>query len=349
MQKGALIRIAISLIFCFSVILYHAQSIFVPIREQTETVFTPQIIEQNSEKITETEITKEEQTEIKEETEEKTENIQSEKTESAAASAKDVKGKIISNYISPYNAPLSYDKVYMKNSTGVSVDIKKLLEASLSFKIEQNSTSPQVLIVHTHATESFMKEDTDYYTSDFSPRSRNNSENMVKIGEIVAEKLNNAGIKTLHDKTQHDYPEYTGSYSRSKTTINGYLKKYPSIKIVLDLHRDSISSGDDKKKLVTEISGKKAAQVMLVMGSETGSVSGFPSWKENLKLAFKLQQRLEEKYPTLARPLMLVSKLYNQNLTKGSLLIEFGTEANTLGEASYSAQLVADAISDILK
>ena len=154
----------------------------------------------------------------------------------------------------------------------------------------------------------------------------------------------------MHSKTQHDYPEYTGSYSRAAETIRWYLKKYPSIKVVLDLHRDSISDNDtDKAKLVTKINGKKAAQVMLVMGSQTGSVSGHPNWQENLKLAFKLQQNIEKNYPTLARPLMLASKLYNQHLTKGSLLIEFGTDANTLSEAVYSAELVAVAIAQTLK
>ena len=235
------------------------------------------------------------------------------------------------------------------NITGIDIDIKKLTEAALGFSIEQNE-SPQVLIVHTHATESFMSTDSTYYTDDFSPRSKDNSKNMVKIGDIVAEKLNNAGIKTLHDATLHDYPEYTGSYTRSAKTIKSYLSKYPDIKIVLDLHRDSVASGEsDKVKLVTEIGGKKAAQVMLVMGSQTGSVTGHPNWQENLKLAFKLQQKLENNYPTLARPLMLMSKLYNQNLTTGSLLLEFGTDANSLEEACYSAELVGNALAELLK
>ena len=165
----------------------------------------------------------------------------------------------------------------------------------------------------------------------------------------MAEKLNGAGIKTLHDKTQHDYPQYNGSYSRSAETINKYLKKYKSIKIVLDLHRDSVTvTGNDKAKLVTKINGKKAAQVMLVMGSQTGGITGHPNWKENLSLAFKLQQIIEAKYPTLARPLMLASKKYNQSLSRGALLIEFGTEANTLSEATYSAQLVGNSLVSLL-
>lgn len=269
--------------------------------------------------------------------------------ESRPASAdSSVQGKIISRYISPYNAGLSFDGVYMKNSTELNINIKELLESPLTFKIAKDE-GPQVLIMHTHTTETYMTEESDYYTSAFSSRTRDSNKNMVSVGKIVAEKLNQAGIKTLHDTTEHDYPNYTGSYSRAAKTITGYLKKYPSIKVVLDLHRDAVSSGDsDKVKLVTEIGGKKAAQVMLVMGSQSGSVTNFPNWKENLKLAVRLQQKIEQKYPTLARPLSLMPKNYNESLTTGSLLIEFGTDANTVEEAHYSAELVGNALAELL-
>lgn len=290
------------------------------------------------------------------EEEEKTEEIKSEEAETAeqieestpASTDGSVKGKVISRYISPYNAGLSYNGVYLKNSTDLTVDIKELLESSLTFKISKDG-SPQVLIVHTHTTETYMTEESDYYTEAFSSRTRQSDKNMVSVGKRVAEKLNGAGIKTLHDTTEHDYPNYTGSYSRAANTINSYLKKYPSIKVVLDLHRDAVSSGEsDKVKLVTEIDGKKAAQVMLVMGSQSGSVTNFPNWKENLKLAVRLQQKIEQKYPTLARPLSLMPKNYNESLTTGSLLIEFGTDVNTLAEAHYSAELVGNALAELL-
>ena len=271
----------------------------------------------------------------------------SSKKETATTSAAAVKGKILTRYISPYSVKDSYSGVYLKNYTSTKVDLKELLNKKINFKINKNS-EPQVLIMHTHTTESFMQTDENYYTEDFNSRSTNNNKNMVKIGGIIAKKLNDNGIKTLHDKTQHDYPEYTGSYNRAAKTINSYLKKYPSIKIVLDLHRDAISADGGKAKLVTEIGGKKAAQVMLVMGSQTGSIKDHPKWKENLSLAVKLQQTMEAKYPTLARPLMLMSKKYNQSLSTGSLLIEFGTDVNTLSEACYSAEMVGDSLVSLL-
>jgi len=282
---------------------------------------------------------------------EKAESAESNKTtenQSQAVSAKEtVKGKIIEKHISPYSVGLSYNNVYVKNSTGLSVDIKSLLSKKLSFSIKKTN-EPQVLIMHTHTTESFMTEDRDYYTDKDQSRRTNEKLNMVNLGNIVAKKLNNAGIKTLHDKTTHDYPVYNGSYSRAAETICSYLKKYPSIKIVIDMHRDAISSGSDKTKVTTEINGKKAAQVMLVMGSQSGSVKNFPNWQENLKLALRLQQTLEVMYPSLARPLSLTSNNYNESLSKGSMLLEMGTDANTIAEVEYSAELVGNALVSLL-
>lgn len=263
-------------------------------------------------------------------------------------SAKDVKGKVIEQYISPYTAKYSYDKVYLKNNTNLNINIKSFLESELKISLKKTD-SPQVLILHTHATETFLESDATVYSKSYKSRTTDNQKNMVKIGTIIAEELNNAGIVTLHAKTQHDYPEYTGSYSRAAKTINSYLKKYPSIKIVLDLHRDALSVDSDKIKLVTKINGEKAAQVMLVMGSQSGSVKNFPKWKENLKLAVRLQQIMETKYPTLARPITLTSSNYNESLTTGSMLIEFGTDANSLSEAKYSALMVADCLETLLK
>ncbi len=347
MKKWAVIRYITVCVLCLAISFYNVfmNIDFVEIADLKEI----STVKQNplDIKLEENEVKEEKLTENNSE-EKKEESTSKKETSSVEASAKAIKGKIQTRYISPYNAPLSYNKVYVKNNTELKIDIKELLSSKLSFKIEKNN-GPQVLILHTHATETYMTEDTDYYTDKYTSRTRDNSKNMIKIGEKVAEKLNNAGINTLQVKTQHDYPNYTGSYSRAAETICSYLKKYPSIKVVLDLHRDAVAADNgDKVKLVTKINGKKAAQVMLVMGSQSGSVTNFPKWKENMKLAVRLHQKIEEKYPTLARPLTLNSKNYNESLTTGSLLLEFGTDANTLEEALYSAELVGNALAELL-
>lgn len=265
-----------------------------------------------------------------------------------ASSAGTAVGKVSERFISPYSAKLSYNNVYVKNNSGLSIDLKAELAEPLKIKLSK-SAEPQVLILHTHGTECFMYEDRDYYTASDATRTTDNTKNIIHIGEIVANKLKNANIGVIHDKTQHDNPSYNQSYSRAAVTIKEYLKKYPSIKIVLDIHRDSIALNDtDRVRPVAEIDGKDAAQVMLCMGSESGNIKNFPNWKENFRLAARFHQTLEVMYPGLARPMVLASKRYNENLTTGSMLLEVGTESNLLSEAEYSAELVGNALVSLL-
>ncbi len=257
-------------------------------------------------------------------------------------------GKISEQFLSPYTAKYSYNNVYLKNTSGISIDLKEELATKLKFKIKKSS-EPEVLIMHTHATECYSNQLRDYYTAADNSRTTDNEKNVTHIGDIIAERLETAGFSVLHDRTHHDHPAYTGSYSRSEVTVNEYLKKYPSIKIVIDIHRDSISLNEtDRVRPVAEIDGKRAAQVMLCMGSQSGTVKNHPNWRENMRLALKLQQTFEVMYPGLARPMVLASKLYNQNLTTGSILLEVGTESNTMEEAEYSAELTAKALISLL-
>ena len=280
----------------------------------------------------------------KEETNLSVSTTESAEEKSAVATAGgEALGKIVNRTIKSSKSNLSAKGVHVNNSTGLEVNLSALLKSKLGYTIKKND-SPQVLIVHTHATESFLSEDRDYYTASDKSRNTDNSFNVTALGKIVAEKLNSADIKTLHDTTQHDYPSYNQSYYRAAKTITGYLKKYPSIKVVIDIHRDSVQSGSTKTKLTADIEGKAAAQVMLVMGSQTGNVKNFPKWKENLKLALRLQKNIEASYPDLARPLSLMSRSYNERLTTGSMLLEIGTEANSFEEAKYSAELVGNSL-----
>ncbi|MEG1887481.1 MAG: stage II sporulation protein P, partial [Oscillospiraceae bacterium] len=250
-----------------------------------------------------------------------------------------IEGKIISQVLSAYRANTIFNNIYVNNKCSYPLDIKNELSQPFNMRFS-NKDEPQVLIYHTHATESYMMEARDFYTSDDRTRTTDTNYNMVKIGDKVAQKLSDAGIGVIHDKTLHDYPAFTGSYSRSAKTIEKHLKENPGIKIIIDLHRDSISSGKtDKVAPVVEINGKNAVQVMLVTGSETGGVEGYPNWKENLRLSLRLQQTMEVMYPGLARAMQFDSTKYNQHLSSGAMLIEMGTEANSLEQAEYSAEL----------
>jgi stage II sporulation protein P len=180
-------------------------------------------------------------------------------------------------------------------------------------------------------------------------RSANEGQNVVRVGDELEKALNTAGIVTLHDKTIHDEP-YTGAYDRSASTIKNYLKQYPSIDVVLDIHRDAITyDSGEKIKPIVEINEKKAAQIMICAGCQDKGVTDYPDWKINLRFALRLQQALETTYPGLARPLYFCPKNYNQNLSHGALLIEMGSEGNTLEEAVYSGRLLGNILVKVLE
>ena len=260
-----------------------------------------------------------------------------------------IMGSIIKKTMSPYGANTKYGNVYLSNSAKADISIKSLLNDSLDYSISKNG-EPQVLIYHTHATEAFMDNEEQYYTEFDEPRTTDTEKNIVKLGEIIKEKLESNGIGVVHSKTIHDHPGFSGSYSRSADTVKSILKDYPSIKVIIDVHRDTITGGkSDKVAPVVTVDGKEAAQVMLVMGSQTGSITNHPNWEENLKLAVKLQNQFETDYPMFARAMLLRSKIYNQNLSKGAFLIEIGSDANTFQQAKYSAELVGDTISKVLE
>ena len=258
-------------------------------------------------------------------------------------------GKVKTVTLSNTGANLKNGQVHINNQTsGHTVDIEGILSAKPAVKIAMDGT-PQVLIVHTHATEAYMKQDTGYYVKSDDTRSTDTTQNVCRVGDAITEQLTAAGIVTLHDRTLHDYPSYSGSYNAAANTIQSYLDKYPSIQVVIDVHRDAITQSDDTRvKPTAVIDGKNAAQCMILSGCQEGTVSGFDTWEENLKLTVRLQQALETSYPGLARSMLFTARRYNMHLTKGSFLVEVGSEANTLDEAVYTGELIGRSLAGIL-
>ncbi len=235
--------------------------------------------------------------------------------------------------------------IYLNNETSFDIDINALLSEPLSIK---KKDGPFVLIVHTHTTESYTPPDQNSYSPDESTRTQDTNYNVVRVGEIMAHELEAAGIETIHDKTINDYPSYSGSYKKTLGIIESYLKKYPSIQVVLDVHRDGMTKNDGTKmKVCADINGEKASQVMVLCGSSEGGLK-HENWKENLKLGLRIQDALTKNYPGLARPLHFVKERYNQHATKGSMILEVGTDGNTLDEALVCAKYTARAIADVL-
>lgn len=237
---------------------------------------------------------------------------------------------------------------FVKNNTGLDVDFEQLLDEPLTFRTERDSGSPQVLIYHTHTGEAYLDEDADHFYDSYYSRTNNNDFNVVAVGEALKRALEKKGINTLHDLTVHD-STYNGSYERSAETVREDMEKYPSVKVVLDIHRDALGSEDCKVKTVFEHDGKKGAQIMILAGCDPDNERGFSNWKNNLSFALKLQSTAENLYPGMTRPLDFGIFAYNEYLCDGSLLIEIGTDANSIDEAEYSAELLAEVLSRVLK
>lgn len=241
-----------------------------------------------------------------------------------------------------------FNNFSVKNTTSVDINIEEELNKRPDINISKNS-SPQVLIIHTHATEAYIDIDQGVFPESFYPRSTDENYSVVKVGEAIKTQLVNSGINTLHDTTQHDNPSYTGAYYRSEDTIENYLSQYPSIQVVLDIHRDSIGNNESGKvKPTFTYNNKKAAQIMIISGCDDDGSWLFPDWEYNLRFALRLQQTAETLYPGMTRPLKFCPSQYNMHLTHGSLLIEIGTDVNTLDEAVYSGTLLGNALSQVL-
>lgn len=220
---------------------------------------------------------------------------------------------------------------------------------SLPFSVEVDSEEPQVLILHTHATETYQTWPDLVYDPDFTARTQNTALNMCAVGEKMAQVLNDAGIHTLHDTTLHDSPSYTESYDRSYATTQAYLERYPSIKVVLDVHRDAIEDADGTRvKPLCTVDGQDTAQVMIIAGSDNGSTVQLPNWRLNLRFAAAWEEAMEKRTPGLTRPVMCAYRYYNQDLTTGSLLIEIGGHANTVTEAVRAGGYAAEALAVLL-
>ena len=238
----------------------------------------------------------------------------------------------------------------IKNNTRQSAaDIAAEAAQPLPFAIEKDSAAPQVLIMHTHATEDYRLSAGLWFTPGDGARSTDRSINMCAVGRVMADTLNAAGICTLHDETLNDYPSYTGSYANSRAVVQQYLAQYPSIKVVLDVHRDAIERENGTRCApVCSIDGRQAAQVMIICGCDNGTSVQLPAWRQNLRFAAAWERSMEAKYPDLTRPVLFSYRFYNQDLTTGSLLIEIGGHGNNLNEALYAGYLAAQGLVETL-
>lgn len=214
-------------------------------------------------------------------------------------------------------------------------DVEELLRQPLSWDL--TGGEPTVLILHTHSTESYTHKGEPYVeTSRW--RTLDEHYNMLSIGQRVGQLLAEAGIQSVQHRELNDYPSYNGSYVRARKSIGAYLEQYPTVQLILDLHRDASGEGTKQLRTLATVRGTPSAQLMMVLGTN------HENYEENLSLALKLHAQLEGQAPGLMRPLQLRAQRFNQDLSPGALLIEVGAAGNTHAEAMAAAEELAKAV-----
>ena len=262
------------------------------------------------------------------------------------------RGVILSQTFSAAESPIyiQFGQGKIKNSTNLTnIQAEEVLNTPCNIDITDLS-EPTVLIYHTHATEAYEPFDADYFDKTYNWRSDDNDKNMVAVGTALAQKLEQAGIGVVHIEEQHDNPSYNGAYDKSAQTIREALEQYPSIRVILDIHRDAIQRDTDTiVKAVADIDGRKAAQLMIIAGCDDDGSLGMPQWKQNFRFSAALQDILETMYPGLCRPVFFCYRKYNMDLCPNGALIEIGSHGNTLEEAQYTAELLGNALIVLLQ
>lgn len=234
--------------------------------------------------------------------------------------------------------------VYINNRSDKSFD-ETLFDGTFAASLSELE-GPKVLIVHTHGSEAYTMPPGQEYEASGDCRTTDCAFNVVRVGDELARTLEEAGISVIHDATLYDYPEYSGAYGRSLTAAEAAMEENPSISLVLDIHRDAISDADGSPyKVVSSVAGLNAAQMSFIIGTDGGGLE-HEGWRENLKLAAAIQQRLLDSYPTLMRPVSVRNSRYNQHVSPGALLVEMGAAGNSLDEALLSARLLGQAIAE---
>lgn len=269
--------------------------------------------------------------------------------ERAAIDALPVTGKIDEQTYTVKNATHVSGSVWAQNKTHEhDLDLDKVLAEPVDLTITDKS-KPHILVFHTHTTESYMLLDRETYSDAYITRSNDPSRNMVRVGDEICDQLEKAGFAVIHDTNIYD-STYSGAYYRSEDQIEKYMEQYPEIQVILDIHRDAIKQSDGTMVAPTAtIDGKKAAQIMIISGCQEGDITDFPDWEYNLRFAVQLQKYCQEMFPGLVRPLFFCAREYNMHKSRCSLLIEMGSDANTLDEAAYSGRLLGKALAALLE
>lgn len=232
---------------------------------------------------------------------------------------------------------VQYGNVKIKNETDYELT-QEMLKPDITIE------NRNIIIFHTHSCESYTSSEKYPYTPTGNYRTTDLNYTVTRVGTELENQLKNYNFNVVHNQDYHDYPSYNGSYTRSLKTVEGILETVPS-DIIIDLHRDAVGSRSDYAPTV-KIGDEEAAQIMFVIGTNNGGL-WHPNWNQNLKFAVKVQEKAEELYPGLFKPIMLTKSRYNQHTGKYANIIEVGATGNTLEQCLNSMKYLAKIMNDI--
>ena len=250
-----------------------------------------------------------------------------------------VKTEVVTNNPLTESYNVQYGAVKIKNQTSYTLT-EDMLNPDIAIE------NKNVLLFHTHSCESYTASEQYPYTPTGNFRTTDLNFSVTRVGTELETQLKQYGYSVYHDSSYHDYPAYNGSYTRSLQTVENILKTYPA-DIIMDVHRDAIGSREDYAPTV-KIGDDYAAQIMFVIGTNAGGLN-HPNWNQNLKFAIKVQQKAEEMYPGLFKPIMLTTSRYNQHTGKYASIIEVGATGNTLEQCLTSMKYLAKVMDEVLK
>ena len=237
----------------------------------------------------------------------------------------------------PQNFTTTYNTVKIKNNTDI-----KLTKEMMKPDVKINTKT--ILIYHTHSCESYTPTEKYSYKKTGNFRTTDKDRSVIRVGTELEAYMKQYGYKVIHDTSLYDYPAYNGSYSRSYTGVSKLLDKNKGTEVLFDLHRDAIA--DSSYAPTVKIGDEYAAQIMFVIGSN-GSGAQHDNWTKNLKFAIKIQEKANELYPGLFKPIVLRNSRYNQHLANGASIIEVGATGNTLEQCLTSMKFFSKVLSEI--
>ena len=233
------------------------------------------------------------------------------------------------------------EAIVLRGSCDYAVDKTELLQRPLCWNQE---AGPRILIIHTHSSEAYTPSPGHSYSPDGDFRTLEPSESVIAVGDALTEALGELDVEVIHDRSCCDYPSYNKSYAVARGKIEAWLERYPSIQMVIDLHRDAM---DPPVRETVEAAGEEVAALMLVIGTDEGGLS-HPRWEDNLSCGLKLQALGNRAFPGLFKPISFRRERFNGDLTPGSLIVEVGSTGDTLPEAQAAMPALARILAQLL-